>query len=90
MLALYAGIFIGFWKFEKQSALQTRSAFALMGMLLVVMIFEFSLTCNVLGRSSFRYFFCEFTVILLGLIIMSGKDEPSSTWHEFILKLKQP
>jgi O-antigen ligase len=90
VLALYAGIFIGFWKFEKQSTLQTRSAFALMGMLLVVLIFEFSLTCNVLGRSSFRYFFCEFTVILLGLMIMSAKEDASSTWHGFILKLKQP
>jgi len=90
VLALYAGIFIGFWKFEKQSTLQTRSAFALMGMLLVVPIFEFSLTCNVLGRSSFRYFFCEFTVILLGLMIMSAKEDASSTWHGFILKLKQP
>ena len=90
VLALYAGIFIGFWKFEKQLARQTRSAFALMGMLLVVLIFEFSLTCNVLGRSSFRYFFCDFTVILLGLIIMSSKEDASGAWHGFILKFKQP
>jgi O-antigen ligase len=79
VLALYVGVFRGFWQFQKQSADQAMKAFALMGMLLVLLIFEFGLTVNALGRSSFRYFFCDMTVILLGLILMSRQQRTESS-----------
>lgn len=79
VLALYGGVFSGFWQFQKQSAGKPFAAFALMGMLLVLLIFEFGLTVNALGRSPFRYFFCDMTVILLGLILMARQQDTRST-----------
>ena len=45
-------------------------------MLLVVLIFEFGLTVNALGRNAFRYFFSTMTVMLLGLAWMARDDRP--------------
>jgi O-antigen ligase len=71
VVILYVSWFTGFWRLQKQGA-QT-SAYALLGMLLVVLIFEFGLTVNALGRNAFRYFFCTMSVMLLGLVLMSVK-----------------
>ena len=71
VVGLYVSVFAGFWRCQKQGA-QT-SAYALLGMLLVVLIFEFGLTVNALGRNAFRYFFCTLSVMLLGLVLMSVK-----------------
>lgn len=71
VVVLYVSMFAGFWRFQKQGA--KTSAYALLGMLLVVLIFEFGLTVNALGRNAFRYFFCTMSVMLLGLVLMSGK-----------------
>jgi O-antigen ligase len=79
VLALYAGVFSGFWKLQRESAGKSHAAFALMGMLLVLLIFEFGLTVNALGRSPFRYFLCEMAVILLGLSLMARQQEARST-----------
>jgi O-antigen ligase len=79
VLALYVGIFKGFWQFQQQGRGKHHAAFALMGMLLVVLIFEFGLTVNALGRSPFRYFFCDMTVMLTGLILMSIKPDLGSS-----------
>lgn len=78
VVALYAGVFSGFWQFQRQGQGKHPAAFALMGMLLVVLIFEFGLTVNALGRSPFRYFFCDMTVMLTGLILMSIKADSGS------------
>lgn len=79
VVSLYAGVFAGFWRFQKQGA-QT-AAFALLGMLLVVLIFEFGLTVNALGRNAFRYFFCTMSVMLLGLVLMSVKGRKAESWR---------
>ena len=79
VVALYAGVLSGFWKLQRESAGKPHAAFALMGMLLVLLIFEFGLTVNALGRSPFRYFFCDMTVILLGLILMARQEEAQGT-----------
>lgn len=71
VVGLYVSLFAGFWRFQKQEA--QISAYALLGMLLVVLIFEFGLTVNALGRNAFRYFFCTMLVMLLGLVLMSVK-----------------
>lgn len=71
VVGLYASLLTGFWRFQKQGA--KTSAYALLGMLLVVLIFEFGLTVNALGRNAFRYFFCTMSVMLLGLVLMSVK-----------------
>lgn len=73
---LYVSWFAGFWQFQKQGA-QT-SAYALLGMLLVVLIFEFGLTVNALGRNAFRYFFCTMSVMLLSLVLMSVKERKAA------------
>jgi O-antigen ligase len=76
VLALYGGVFAGFWRCQKQGP-QT-FAYALLGMLLVALYFEFGLTVNALGRNAFRYFFCSMTVMLLGLIILTNKETKAS------------
>jgi O-antigen ligase len=79
VLALYGSVFAGFWLYQKQGA-QT-FAYALLGMLLVALYFEFGLTVNALGRNAFRYFFCAMTVMLLGLIILTTKEKKVPTWN---------
>jgi hypothetical protein len=79
VLALYLGVFVGFWLYQKRGA-QT-FAYALMGMLLVVLFFEFGLTVNALGRNAFRYFFCSMTVVLLGLIILAIQEKKVQRWN---------
>jgi O-antigen ligase len=76
VLALDGGVFAGFWRCQKQGP-QT-FAYALLGMLLVALYFEFGLTVNALGRNAFRYFFCSMTVMLLGLIILTNKETKAS------------
>jgi O-antigen ligase len=73
VLGLYVGVFFGFWQFKKQVQEAQTSAFVLLGMLLVVMLFEFGLTVNALGRNAFRYAFCTLSVMLLSLVIMSER-----------------
>jgi O-antigen ligase len=73
VLGLYVGVFFGFWQFKKQVQEAQTSAFVLLGMLLVVMLFEFGLTVNALGRNAFRYSFCTLSVMLLSLVIMSER-----------------
>ncbi|OYU13289.1 MAG: hypothetical protein CFE38_03210 [Comamonadaceae bacterium PBBC1] len=73
VLGLYVGVFFGFWQFKKQVQEGQTSAFVLLGMLLVVMLFEFGLTVNALGRNAFRYSFCTLSVMLLSLVIMSER-----------------
>ena len=51
-----------------------------MWVLLVVLIFEFGLTVNALGRNAFRYFFCTMSVMLLGLVLMSVKGRKGGQW----------
>lgn len=79
VLALYGGVFVGFWLYQKQG-LQT-FAYALLGMLLVALYFEFSLTVNALGRNAFRYFFCAMSVMLLGLIILGTQEQKGRAWN---------
>ena len=79
VLALYGCVFVGFWLHQKQGA--HTFAYALLGMLLVALYFEFGLTVNALGRNAFRYFFCAFTVMLLGLIILATKEKKVQTWN---------
>lgn len=79
VLALYGGVFLGFWRFQKLGA--TTFAYALLGMLLVALYFEFGLSVNALGRNAFRYFFCAMSVMLLGLIILATKDNKGSAWN---------
>jgi O-antigen ligase len=79
VLALYGGVFAGFWLCQKQGA--QAFAYALLGMLLVALYFEFGLTVNALGRNAFRYFFCAMSVILLGLIILAAKEKKVQTWN---------
>lgn len=74
VLALYAGVFFGFWQFKKQVQAVQTAGFVLLGMLLVVLIFEFGLTVNALGRNAFRYFFCSLCVLLLGLVWMAEHE----------------
>ena len=76
VLALYGGVFAGFWLYQKQGA--KAFVYALLGMLLVALYFEFGLTVNALGRNAFRYFFCSMTVMLLGLIILASKENKAS------------
>lgn len=73
VVALYVGVFTGFWQFRKLKLSEQTAAYVLLGMLLVVLIFEFGLTVNALGRNAFRYFFCTLSVMLLGLVLMSMK-----------------
>jgi O-antigen ligase len=79
VLALYGCVFAGFWLCQKQGP-QT-FAYALLGMLLVALYFEFGLTVNALGRNAFRYFFCAMTVMLLGLIILATQETKESAWN---------
>jgi O-antigen ligase len=79
VLALYGCVFAGFWLYQKQGA--STFAYALLGMLLVALYFEFGLTVNALGRNAFRYFFCAMTVILLGLIILATQETKESAWN---------
>jgi O-antigen ligase len=79
VLALYGGVFAGFWLCQKQGA--QAFAYALLGMLLVALYFEFGLTVNALGRNAFRYFFCAMSVMLLGLIILAAKEKKVQTWN---------
>ena len=79
VLALYGGVFVGFWRFQKLGA--KTFAYALLGMLLVALYFEFGLTVNTLGRNAFRYFFCAMSVMLLGLILLATKDKKGSAWN---------
>ena len=78
VLTLYVGVFVGFWLYQKQGP--KTFAYALLGMLLVALYFEFGLTVNALGRNAFRYFFCAMTVILLGLIILTTQETKESAW----------
>jgi O-antigen ligase len=78
VLTLYVGVFVGFWLYQKQGP--KTFAYALLGMLLVALYFEFGLTVNALGRNAFRYFFCAMTVILLGLIILATQETKESAW----------
>jgi O-antigen ligase len=78
VLALYGGVFACFWLYQKQGP--KTFAYALLGMLLVALYFEFGLTVNALGRNAFRYFFCAMTVMLLGLIILATKETKVSAW----------
>jgi O-antigen ligase len=79
VLALYGGVFAGFWLCQKQGP--KTFAYALLGMLLVALYFEFGLTVNALGRNAFRYFFCAMSVMLLGLIILANKENKDSAWN---------
>lgn len=79
VLALYGGVFAGFWLYQKQGA--KAFVYALLGMLLVALYFEFGLTVNALGRNAFRYFFCVMSVMLLGLIILATKENKESAWN---------
>ena len=79
VLALYGGVFAGFWLCQKQGA--QAFAYALLGMLLVALYFEFGLTVNALGRNAFRYFFCAMSVMLLGLILLANKKNKASAWN---------
>lgn len=79
VVTLYGGVFVGFWRCQKLSA-QT-FAYALLGMLLVALYFEFGLSVNALGRNAFRYFFCAMLVMLVGLIILATKDNKGSAWN---------
>lgn len=79
VLALYVGVFVGFWRFQKLGA--KTFPYALLGMLLVALYFEFGLTVNALGRNAFRYFFCAMSVMLLGLIILAIKEKKVSAWN---------
>jgi O-antigen ligase len=78
VLALYGGVFACFWLCQKQGP--KTFAYALLGMLLVALYFEFGLTVNALGRNAFRYFFCAMSVMLLGLIILASKKNKASVW----------
>ncbi len=73
VLGLYAGLFFGFWQFKNRTLGAQASAFVLLGMLLVVLIFEFGLTVNALGRNAFRYALCSLSVLFLGLVLLSEK-----------------
>ena len=73
VLALYGGVFACFWLCQKQGP--KTFAYALLGMLLVALYFEFGLTVNALGRNAFRYFFCAMSVMLLGLIILATQEK---------------
>ena len=79
VLALYGGVFAGFWLYQKQGA--KAFVYALLGMMLVALYFEFGLTVNALGRNAFRYFFCAMSVMLLGLIILATKENKESAWN---------
>lgn len=79
VLALYGGVFVGFWRFQKLGA--KAFSYALLGMLLVALYFEFGLTVNALGRNAFRYFFCAMSVMLLGLIILATNEKKASAWN---------
>ena len=79
VLALYGGVFVGFWRFQKLGA--KTFAYALLGMLLVALYFEFGLSVNTLGRNAFRYFFCAMSTMLLGLILLATKDNKGSAWN---------
>ena len=79
VLALYGSVFAGFWLYQKQGA--KAFVYALLGMLLVALYFEFGLTVNALGRNAFRYFFCAMSVMLLGLIILATKENKESAWN---------
>jgi O-antigen ligase len=79
VLALYGGVFAGFWLCQKQGP--QAFAYALLGLLLVALYFEFGLTVNALGRNAFRYFFCAMTVMLLGLIILATQETKESAWN---------
>ncbi|PUE47911.1 hypothetical protein B9Z47_08630 [Limnohabitans sp. 2KL-1] len=73
LVALFGGLFAGFWQLQRRKHARIQ-AYVLLGMLLVVLIFEFGLTVNALGRNAFRYFFSTLTVMLLGLAWMAGDD----------------
>ena len=75
LVALFGGVFAGFWQLQRRQNTRIQ-AYVLLGMLLVVLIFEFGLTVNALGRNAFRYFFSTMTVMLLGLAWMARDDRP--------------
>lgn len=73
LVALFGGLFAGFWQLQRRKNAHIQ-AYVLLGMLLVVLILEFGLTVNALGRNAFRYFFSTMAVMLVGLAWMAQDD----------------
>jgi O-antigen ligase len=69
VLAVHFGIFFTFWGSRKQSGDGTK-ALSTMGILLVLLYFEFGLSISVFGTAMFRTVYIFWSALLVGLLIV--------------------
>ena len=68
-LAVHVGIFITFWRYRDQKY-NVINALSTLGLLLVLLYFEFGLSISVFGVSIFRVIYATWAVLLLGLLMV--------------------
>ena len=68
-LAVHVGIFISFWRYRDQKH-NVINALSTLGLLLVLLYFEFGLSISVFGVSIFRVIYATWAVLLLGLLMV--------------------
>lgn len=78
IIALFFGIFRGFWYLGKLPDPVVKGL-ALLGMLLVLLFIEFGLSVNVLGRNTFRHVFSTFAATLIGLSLLQLQSIDSAS-----------
>lgn len=68
-LAVHIGLFISFWRYRNQTD-GSINALSTLGLLLVLLYFEFGLSISVFGVSIFRVIYATWAALLLGLLIV--------------------